>query len=207
MDKKKIDITIVGFTGFARSGKDTAGEYLCKHYGFTRVAFADALKEACRIIFGFSHDQLYGNLKEVVDKFWGHTPREILQKVGTELFREKLPEVCENINNNIWVNSVLRKIINYHEKDPAKTKFVITDVRFPNESKFIMDNGGYVFRVNRFDLPTKGLHASESAIPKLSVTADIANRRKVSDFYKNIDDYMETIKMDKLDSSNSKGSD
>lgn len=36
--------TIIGLTGYARSGKDTVGKILTDHYGFHRVAFGDVLK-------------------------------------------------------------------------------------------------------------------------------------------------------------------
>ena len=39
-----LDPTILGLAGAAGSGKDTAADYLCTHYGFVRCAFADGLK-------------------------------------------------------------------------------------------------------------------------------------------------------------------
>src|SRR6185503_18980748 len=99
------------------------------------------LKEACKLIFGLSDEQVYGDeLKEVIDEYWGHSPREILQKVGTELFRERLPELCKNISDDIWIRSVDRQIMNLRKK--GLTKFVITDVRFPNELEFIKQKNG-----------------------------------------------------------------
>ena len=48
--------------------------------------------------------------KEMIDEYWEHSPREILQKVGTELFRVKLSEVCEHIDDDIWIRSVEKKM-------------------------------------------------------------------------------------------------
>jgi hypothetical protein len=67
---KHLNIDVVGITGFKRHGKDTTGDYLCEKYGFTKLAFADPLKEICKILFSFNEDQLYGGSKEVVDSFW-----------------------------------------------------------------------------------------------------------------------------------------
>lgn len=143
------NMIIIGVTGRKRSGKDTIGKYLVENHGFTRVAFADSLKEACKIIFGFSDEQVYGDeLKEVIDEYWNHSPREILQKVGTELFRDQLPRVCGNIGDDIWIRSVERQINNLRKQ--GHQRFVITDVRFENELNFIKkQKNGYVWKVIR----------------------------------------------------------
>ncbi len=44
-------MTCIGFVGKSGSGKDTSAEYLVKHYGFERIAFADALKTLCASLF------------------------------------------------------------------------------------------------------------------------------------------------------------
>ena len=57
-------------------------------------------------------------------------------------------------------------------------KFVITDVRFPNECKFVQQMGGTIYRVNRFKLndnEIKSLHISEQFIPIMEVNRDIDN--------------------------------
>ena len=36
---------IIGLTGYARSGKDTVASILVEDYGFTRVAFADPIRD------------------------------------------------------------------------------------------------------------------------------------------------------------------
>ncbi len=38
-------MTIIGLTGYAGSGKDTVGAMLVEHEGFTRVSFADRVRE------------------------------------------------------------------------------------------------------------------------------------------------------------------
>ena len=75
-DNKKI---IIGLLGKKRSGKDTSGNYLIEKYNFVKYAFADPVKEICRILFDFSDEQLFGNKKEGVDFRWYLTP-EMLSK-------------------------------------------------------------------------------------------------------------------------------
>lgn len=128
---------IIGLMGSARSGKDTIADYLVSNYGFQKIAFADSLKEACRNIFGFSFDQLHGNKKEEIDPFWGKSAREVLQFVGTDLFRRQF-------DDRIWVKSVGIKI--------ARTKYdkiVISDCRFKNEKEAVELWGGEVWRIVR----------------------------------------------------------
>jgi hypothetical protein len=204
-------LTLIGITGRKRSGKDTSGDYLCKKYGFVRVAFADALKEACIQIFGFSHEQVYGNdLKEVVDQYWGHSPREILQKVGTELFRDRLPEICPNIHNDIWIRSVERKINNLRQQ--GVTRFVVTDCRFDNELDFIKEYGINLAELNMSSTwkvirpqntgyhsanPTlsssdiiNNLHSSETSIDNFVCDLEFLNNQSIDDLYRKIDEQM-----------------
>jgi hypothetical protein len=145
---------IIGLGYKARSGKDTIAEYLVRVYGFRRVAFADSLKEACRQIFSFTDEQLYGDKKEVVDSYWEVTPRYVLQKVGTECMRE-------GYDKDIWIKSVEKKI-----RD-SKDNWVITDMRFPNEAEAVKRWGGFLVRVDRPNSGATGgivSHPSEIAM-------------------------------------------
>ena len=72
------------------------------------------------------------------------TPRKLLQLLGTECGRQI-------IHPNIWVNALFA---NYQIevksiKEVGLPKWIITDVRFPNEAQAIKDRGGIVIRVNR----------------------------------------------------------
>jgi ABC-type oligopeptide transport system ATPase subunit len=51
-------ITLFGKSG---SGKSTVGRFLIEAYGGECLAFADPMKEICKEIFDFTHDQLYGD--------------------------------------------------------------------------------------------------------------------------------------------------
>jgi len=63
------------------------------------------------------------------------TPRGMLQKMGTEAGRNVF-------GSDLWVQSLDSRI------DMTKNN-VITDVRFPNEIKWIRKKGGFVVRVTR----------------------------------------------------------
>lgn len=183
-------IRIVGITGRKRSGKDTAGKILVDEFGFTRLAFADSLKKACQNIFGFSDEQVFGDeLKEVTDDYWGHSPREFLQYIGTELFREKLPELMGNLGKDIWIRSVERQLQNL--VDEGKTKFVITDVRFPNELEFIAKHGGTSLKAVRPALTetTGNTHASEIMIDDFVCDVQMDNDSSLDDFNEKVREF------------------
>ena len=64
---------IIGISGKARAGKDTFASYLINGFKdklnkeFIKIAYADGLKEKLMNEFDLTYDQLYGELKEVVD--------------------------------------------------------------------------------------------------------------------------------------------
>jgi hypothetical protein len=75
--------------------------------------------------------------------------REVLQYVGTEIFRKMYTQV--------WAESLMRKI----EKDKAQFA-IIADLRFPNEVEAVKNAGGKVIRLTRN--PYNDQHDSETAL-------------------------------------------
>jgi hypothetical protein len=151
---------IIGIGHKKGVGKDTVANRLVDTHGFIRMSFADPLKEACRIIFHFTDAQLYGDLKEVVDKRWGKTPRQILQMFGSDALRNI-------IDRDVWIKSLRFKIESKVLAEPTKQlKIVVPDVRFPNEAEAIkaMD-GGHLWKVTRELLTNEfSFHESEIAL-------------------------------------------
>lgn len=159
---------VYAICGKACHGKDTIADYLVENYGFKKMSFAEPLKEACQVIFGFDNDQVYGDKKETIDEFWGCTPRKTLQYVGTELFRHQIGEILPKVGSNIWAQSAIRRIKSHFEENP-NTPVVISDLRFENEHKCLTESGlDYklfkVFnpRVQDIDGVTSQTHASEN---------------------------------------------
>ncbi len=179
---------IVGLGYKARSGKDTVADYLCKSYGFKRIGFADALKQGCKEFFGWSDEHVYGSLKEVVDPYWGFSPRFALQKVGTECMRE-------NFDQEIWVKAVGKRVL----ADPG-ANWVITDCRFPNEAAAVESWGGKVVRIDR---PVAGAsqgikgHASEFAMDSYDGWhTTLYNHGTLMDLYEKVDEFWEALGRD-----------
>lgn len=185
---------IIGITGKKFNGKDTLGDYYVKNYGYIRLAFADALKNACREIFGFNDEQLYGNQKETTDDFWNVKPRLVLQYVGTELLREQISKIIPTIEKNIWIKVVEKKIIDTWKTNP-NAKFVITDVRFDNECQFVKNMGGVMVRVTRDCVNNSDTHSSELDIDNLVVDVDLKNNGSIEDLLKNSNDTFVTTQI------------
>ena len=145
---------IVGISGFIGSGKGTVATQLTEKYGFRKDSFAASLKDACSVMFDWPRDMLEGETlesrkwREEVDEWWSAklnipslTPRLALQLIGTDVLRN-------NFSDAIWFTTVENRI----RKNPSQ-HVVISDVRFPNEIKFIQDHGGVMIRVNRGPSP------------------------------------------------------
>lgn len=192
------ELIILGLVGYKGSGKDTVGEYLCKKYGFIRLAFAAPVKKIVAAAFGCDIDDLNDPiLKEKIDENWGYTRRELMQKIGTDLFREALPKILPNVTENIWVNRLIIQMKKLYKQDPKKyNKFVITDVRYPNEKEGIKPLGAKILRVNRDKDIYDGKHMSHSSeqyVDKMEVNFDVHNDSTKETLYEKIDEIISEI--------------
>lgn len=142
---------IIGTIGFIGSGKGTVADILVEKKGFTKLAFADAVKDATAAIFGWPRALLEGDteesrkFRETRDEWWSEktgkhiTPRYMLQIMGTEAGRDVF-------HPDLWILALEKKLGMYQN-------VVISDVRFPNEIDFIQRMGGFVVRVKRGNDP------------------------------------------------------
>ncbi len=128
-------MNVIGFGYKKHSGKDEAAKVLKQDLGFSQFAFADPIKEDIgKGVFGFTDEQCDGDKKTEVDPFWGVSPSRIFQVVGTELFRERLPELVDSIGRDFWVRAMSRSI-----RQSDAENIVISDVRFPNEAEMVKE--------------------------------------------------------------------
>lgn len=160
---------LIGLLAKKRCGKDTVADFLVKDHGFTKLYVADPLKNATRVLFGFTDEQLYGDLKETVDEFWGVTPREVFQYLGTDVFRNSFKTVAPHLENNFWVKSLEHSL-----KDKLNQRYVVADVRFQNEVDMIHKLGGKVFKIER-DVQSNDSHESETTIDDVKFYDDVIN--------------------------------
>jgi hypothetical protein len=142
---------IIGICGLIGSGKGTVGDILVEQ-GFTKVSFADKLKDGVATIFGYDRSMLEGDTdesrswREQTDEFWSKetgriiTPRIVLQEFGTDCMRN-------GYYDGIWVSLLKQHILD----NPGN--YVIPDVRFRNEQDMIRELSGQIWRVQRGDVP------------------------------------------------------
>jgi hypothetical protein len=126
---------------------------LVERHGFFKESYANSLKDACSIIFGWDRQMLEGATpesrawREQPDEWWSEklgrefSPRLALQLMGTEAGRDVF-------HPDLWVHTVMRRC----ENAPLNN-YVIADVRFPNEINAIVNSGGKVIRVRRGEDP------------------------------------------------------
>jgi len=203
---------IIGICGFIGCGKDTVADYLINQHEFKRDSFANNLKDAVSVVFGWDRELLEGRSKEArdwreeVDTWWANklnmptlTPRWILQYWGTEVARK-------GFHNDIWVYSLEKKLEN------ISSNVVITDCRFPNEINSIKNAGGKIVWVQRGDLPSwfelgkegakgnvkakdtlevMGVHSSEWMWLNTEFDKVLDNNNDFLELYNQIEDFLE----------------
>lgn len=86
--------------------------------------------------------------------------RELLQWIGTEAMRNV-------IHQNVWVNALFS---DYNEE----SKWIISDMRFPNEMEAVKKRGGITIRIERPNT-NKGTHPSETALDNVEFDYVIQN--------------------------------
>jgi len=155
----------IAFTGHKKHGKDTSADYLVKTRNFQKLSLATPLKSACAAIFHFSTQQLYDEkLKEEIDLRWGFSPRECLQKMGTEVLRDGISKYLPIGIGEIWLKSFTIHVQQILKENP-KAKIVVSDCRFPNEAEFLTAHGFYIVKIeNDLLKECKDKHVSETSI-------------------------------------------
>lgn len=152
---------LIGLTGAARSGKDTSATILAKLLEADTYAFAHPIKEACKTMFGWSELHVNGELKEVIDKNYGISPRQAMQKLGTEFGREM-------VHDEMWLKRAQVHL-------DCKPRLIVTDVRFDNEAQFIRTNGGHVVKIVRPECQKVNEHKSEKGVSEHLVDFTVHN--------------------------------
>lgn len=170
---------LYAFTGLRGHGKTTAAEALIDKYGFVHLNFADTLREVVAAVYGVTMDEMLNPaLKEkVLDRYPFKAPRELLQHVGTDLFRKFIDDT--------WLQAFRRRA---EEAVAAGAPGVVcSDARFLNEAALIREMGGTLIRIEDPRKRERGatdafsLHASEREIDLLPCQWTIYNERKIDD--------------------------
>ena len=168
----KTSYNVIGLTGYAQSGKDTLASILVEKYGYSRVAFADKIRDFLYGINPMVACSPTGYLRDLVNLVgWDKAKQEpqvrrLLQDLGIS--------ARELIDENIWVTTALRHV----GKDE---RVVVTDVRFENEAMMIKLMGGQLWRVRRPGVEAVNSHVSETQLDGYKVDQIFVNSGSIQD--------------------------
>lgn len=173
---------LIGICGKKGVGKDTVADFLVRDYGFQKDAFAAPIKTACSDIFSIPLPSFYEeHQKETIDPFWGKTPRQLLQIVGTDMFRD-------HMDPDIWIKSLGRRC-----DQKSGTNICVSDVRFKNEAQCILDRGGLLLYIDRSTAPQGDSHKSETLVEEIRLfphVGIVVNEGSIEDLYDQVRAFM-----------------
>jgi hypothetical protein len=153
----KVSVILLGHKSLV--GKDTFFN-IAEEHGFVRVAFADKLKATVADLYNFSHDQMHGNSKDVMDERYPNkadaelisstvpgragpllqpnpdfkpflTPRRVLQIFGQDQ-RKLFPDIWAAYIFNVEIPKLIQA---------GHNKIIVTDFRFKNEANVALQFG------------------------------------------------------------------
>lgn len=192
---------IIGISGHAGSGKDTACKYLQDVLHFRRTSFAEPLKKMVREAFPkFTDNSIYGPSEEREQLYEDYPFRGICLTCSTPCSphpdpthrrvwhcdschawypRYITPRVALQTLGTEWGRTLCADIwvkacIDRIVQQP-EYNWCISDLRFNNEANYLRKVGGKVIRLTRASNERASVHQSEREIYELDVDADIDN--------------------------------
>lgn len=189
---------IIALTGLAGAGKDTVADTLVTHAGFSKIAFADALR--LEVAQAFCLWDRYGILSDRDGKEQPH-PLLTMARCDNPEFVNCVAKIEEAWLNaeflqraysprrilqwwgtefrraqqaNYWSTKVALQVARMHDADQVRV--VITDCRFSNEANAVRIMGGEIWQVVRPGQPVvEHGHASQTMGNKLRPDATLVN--------------------------------
>jgi hypothetical protein len=170
---------LIGLAGKAGAGKDTAAHYLEQQHGYCIVSFAAPIRAMLMGLLGHVGQHsgwiTERELKEKPIPGIGRSYRELAQSLGTEWGRRVLGEA-------FWTD-----VLAGHCAARRGARFVVTDVRFPNELQLIRAHGGTVWQLVRHHLRPVRAHESETALDEEDPDAILFNTGTVDQLHERIE--------------------
>jgi hypothetical protein len=145
---------LIGLVGRARVGKDTVANFFRTTHTLRR--FAQPMKDAVKVLYGWSDLIIESNLKDEIDTKWGITPRTAMI------------HMAETTKQFIGPDFFIKRLFHDWKDEPI----IISDVRFENEIREIHKRGGITIKISR-----SGIHKYdfEDHIDSLETTYEIGN--------------------------------
>jgi|GEM_PF-1539845 len=193
---RELPLPPIALCGQLRAGKDAVAAYLVRHYGYTRFAFGDGIREVTR--------RLYPEAYEGSEK-----PRALLQGFG---------QMARSFGADVWVNDCFRRM---KEREGALRSLdaqagmwgatifrpVITDLRQPNEYERCRAEGYVIIRVTapeeiRLERARQAgdaftaedlVHETEQHIAGFAVDYEVDNSGSLAELYASVDAVMGSL--------------
>lgn len=197
---------VIGVTGYARHGKGEVAKVLVEEHGYTEMQFSGQLKAMALklnpyVLVEESGEDFYLRLSRLIEMAGGswdtvkrHSEvRRILQVLGTECVRDM-------IGRDSWVRALEVRLeddgyVMGHGTDTTWLEFlkpiVVSDVRFPNEAKWIQDYGKLILvKRPEFENGVDPQHPSEKMVQTLLADHHISNNRGLEELRLTVRAYM-----------------
>jgi hypothetical protein len=166
---------LIGLTGRAGSGKDTAAVYLAQAHRFMPLAFATPIRQMLQVGLGLTEqDFTPANKNEVIERLQ-RSPRQLMQTLGTEWGRT-------HVHSSLWVSLAAGELDRMENLD-----VVFTDVRFEDEAKMIRDRGGFIVCLIRSVALPVHQHVSEAGVQLREGDGEIHNNGTLFQLYDKLD--------------------
>lgn len=188
---------LIGICGPAGSGKDTLADGIAAMDVYFKYAFADPIKAAINVMFGFgpvhwqnrewkeepmpwlSRQLTREDVPEVpgaIGEFACPSPRSLMQSLGTDWGRDM-------VDQELWLKIAQQKFAKVNTTAQMQggriigLGMIIPDVRFNNEAQWIKDAGGLLLQIDRPSLEpiSENSHASEAGLDPALIDAVIVN--------------------------------
>lgn len=178
---------IIAICGNKRCGKDVLANHIVEKYGYTKISFAEPLKNIVKMLFNFTDEQVgliegANDEKDTLDIKWGITPRKALQFIGTEVLQNKIQELLPDIKRDYFANILLDKLEN------NKT-YVISDLRFIHEYEKIKHIDLEIIKIVRPDINSCEEHLSEKEYIHIPYNYEIVNNGTIEEYIQKFENY------------------
>lgn len=174
---------IIGLSGYAGAGKDTAAAELLFNNDYTRVSFADPIRA---LALEVNRDIVIYPGEPQWEMFAVEEGRPVIRPLVQVLRRldgdwteaKRIPAVRKHLQalgvgvrdvlgDTVWVDTAMRNL--------PDGPIVVTDCRFPNEAQAIKDAGGYVVRITRPGVDAANAHITDTALDDWNFDAHLIN--------------------------------
>lgn len=145
---------IIGLVGRSRVGKDTVASFFEGTHKVRRLA--QPVKDACKVLYGWSDVEVESAVKEQVDPRWGVTPRFAMV------------HLTQSMRQCMGANFFTKSFFDSWDGSPI----VIPDVRFIEDIQEIHKRGGVTIKITRKGVPD---HLFECPIDSAQTMFEVEN--------------------------------